>query len=405
MLADVGVPDIGQVRHFGTGADHRVLGLDERAQLALGAQAGTRPQIGEWSDVGPIADHGVAAVRSDHRGAVADRNAGQGRVRADGGPSAHPGAPEQLGARVDDSVAADRHVDVDPGGGRIDDGDPGPLVGGHDAPVQLSGEVGQLHPVIDAGHQGGVVDVLGTHHLPIGSGDRNGVGQIQLVLRVVCGQPAQCGAERADVEGVDACIDLADGALLIGGVGLLDNRDHLAVLCAQNPAVAPGVRHRGGQHRDSGGFAGRASAVRGDQSGEGVGVEQRDVTGGDHHHAIEVGGQCRQPAQRGMTGAQLLLLHRHLDRAAEVGRKFADHRRDALAILAEYDDQVLRGEFRDRVQRVREHAAPAERVQHLGVIRAHPGAGTGRQHQHRGLTGCRHVGPPRSAGSVARTRT
>ncbi len=45
LLADVGVPDVpGQVRHLGARADHGVLGLDERAELAVGAQLGAGAQ-------------------------------------------------------------------------------------------------------------------------------------------------------------------------------------------------------------------------------------------------------------------------------------------------------------------------------------------------------------------------
>lgn len=40
-FADVGVADVGQVRHLGAGADGGVLDLDERAQLAVGAQRGS----------------------------------------------------------------------------------------------------------------------------------------------------------------------------------------------------------------------------------------------------------------------------------------------------------------------------------------------------------------------------
>ena len=39
----------------------------------------------------------------------------------------------------------------------------------------------------------------------------------------------------------------------------------------------------------------------------------------------------------------------------------------------------------DRVQRVRQHAAAGQRVQHLRGVRPHPGAGPGRQHQDRGI--------------------
>ena len=34
---------------------------------------------------------------------------------------------------------------------------------GDDAAVQLGGQLGQLHPVVDAGDQRAVVDVLGPH--------------------------------------------------------------------------------------------------------------------------------------------------------------------------------------------------------------------------------------------------
>ena len=83
VLADVGVTDVGQVRHLGAGADGGVLGLDERAELAVGAQYRAGPQVGERADDGAVADRGVRAVGSDHRGAVADGDVGQRGVRAD----------------------------------------------------------------------------------------------------------------------------------------------------------------------------------------------------------------------------------------------------------------------------------------------------------------------------------
>ena len=61
-------------------------------------------------------------------------------------------------------------VDVDPGGGGVDDGHARALVGRHDAPVQFGGQIGQLHPVVDARHECGVVDVLGPHDLTVAVG-------------------------------------------------------------------------------------------------------------------------------------------------------------------------------------------------------------------------------------------
>ena len=48
------------------------------------------------------------------------------------------------------------------------------------------------------------------------------------------------------VEGVDAGVDLGDGALLVGGVLLLDDALDAAVGVAQDPAVA-GAGRRGGR--------------------------------------------------------------------------------------------------------------------------------------------------------------
>lgn len=91
------------------------------------------------------------------------------------GPIAQPGPPTQVApsswVRGDDGVAADLHIDVDPGAGRVDDGDPGALVGGDDAAVEFAGQFRQLHPVVDPGHQCGVVDVLGVHDLAVGAHD------------------------------------------------------------------------------------------------------------------------------------------------------------------------------------------------------------------------------------------
>ena len=44
-LADIGVADVGEMRNLGSGADGRVLGLDERAELAVGSQYGAGPQV------------------------------------------------------------------------------------------------------------------------------------------------------------------------------------------------------------------------------------------------------------------------------------------------------------------------------------------------------------------------
>jgi hypothetical protein len=143
--------------------------------------------------------------------------------------------------------------------------------------------------------------------------------------------------------------------------------------------VRGGIVQRRGQHGDrrAGGI------VRGDQVGQRVGVEQRNVAGRHDDDAGEVSGQRRQSAQRGVTGTKLLVLHRHLDRAAQRSGQIADGLLDELAIAAHHHHQVKWGHLGDRVQRVRQHAAPGEGVQHLRGARAHPGTGPGRQDEDR----------------------
>src|SRR5690242_3722248 len=123
VFADVRVPDVGQVRHFGAGADGGVLGLDERAELAVVAQHRAGAQVGERSDGRAGTDRRRGAVRAHHRGAVADADVRQGGVRADDAVAADLSAAKQLRPRLNDGVAPDGDVDVDPDGARIDDGD------------------------------------------------------------------------------------------------------------------------------------------------------------------------------------------------------------------------------------------------------------------------------------------
>ncbi len=123
----------------------------------------------------------------------------------------------------------------------------------------------------------------------------------------------------------------------------------------------------------------------GDQFGQRVGVQQGNVARRHHEGACEVGGQGVQPAADGVSGAQLLFLHRDLDGAAQYVGQLGERRRDAVAVMAEHHDEMVRGDLGHRMEGVRQHAPPAQRVQHLGDVRAHAGTRPGGQHQDRGL--------------------
>ena len=56
---------------------------------------------------------------------------------------------------------------------------------GDNATVEFSFDVGQLHPVIDPGDQGRVIDVFGVHHLTARPHDGDDVGQVKLMLGVI----------------------------------------------------------------------------------------------------------------------------------------------------------------------------------------------------------------------------
>ena len=122
-----------------------------------------------------------------------------------------------------------------------------------------------------------------------------------------------------------------------------------------------------------------------DQVGQRVGVQQRHVARGDHDDAVEVLGQRGQAAADGVAGAELLFLHRDLDRAAQLVGQLGDRGRDPVAVMADHDHEMSRCHLGDRVQRVRQHAAAGQRVQHLRGVRPHAGAGPGGQDQDRGL--------------------
>ena len=71
-LADVGVPDVGQVGHLRARADVRVLDFDEGADLRSLADDRARPQVGEGPHRGVAADPALGSVGVHDGGAVAD---------------------------------------------------------------------------------------------------------------------------------------------------------------------------------------------------------------------------------------------------------------------------------------------------------------------------------------------
>src|SRR5207302_4651786 len=81
VLAEVGVTQVGDVGHFAPPSYLRPHELGEAADVNVFGDRGSRPDLDEWTAVGPVADRRVlymhvrpdAALDPDFRGALDDR--------------------------------------------------------------------------------------------------------------------------------------------------------------------------------------------------------------------------------------------------------------------------------------------------------------------------------------------
>src|SRR6266702_1874682 len=153
VLADVGVADVGEVRHLAATPDAGLLDLHVGADLAAGTELDPRPQVGEG------ADHGARARLED-------------------------------GERLEHGVLADLDVAVRVGGGRVDHGHAGPQQPLQRAPAQHRRRLGELGAVVDAEHLVGG-RLAGRHAATRLQQQRDQGGQVVLALVVVGLQPGE----------------------------------------------------------------------------------------------------------------------------------------------------------------------------------------------------------------------
>ena len=209
------------------------------------------------------------------------------------------------------------------------------------------------------------------------------VGEVDLALVVVRAQGRQGGAQVGGVEDVDAGVDLADGALGLAGVALLDDGRDGAVGLAHDAPVAGGVLELGGQQGD--GIP--ALMVLSQELLQGGGVQQRDVPAGDDDGAIQVLGQGGQPAGDGPPGAgHLVLVGRD-----GVGGDLGEVGDDGVALVTHNDDEVLGLQPPGRGDGVVQQAATADPVQDLGGDRSHTSSLACGHDDDGGGCGWRHV--------------
>ena len=165
------------------------------------------------------------------------------------------------------------------------------------------------------------------------------------------------------VEDVDAGVDLADGALGLGGVALLDDGRDGAVGLTHDAPVAGGVIELGGQQGDGV----TALVVLGQQSLEGRGVQEGDVPAGDDDGPGQVLGQGGQTAGHGPPGAgDLVLVGRD-----GVGGDLGEVGDDGVTLVAHDDDEVMGLEPPGGGDGMIHKAATANPVQDLGSDRSH----------------------------------
>src|SRR5699024_10839640 len=114
--------------------------------------------------------------------------------------------------------------------------------------VEETAGLGELDPVVDALDLVPVAGGPGADPVAVAPQDRQGVGDVLLALGVVGGQALHDLGQQGAVEGVHTGVDLVDRALLIGGVGVLDDAGHGAVGLPHDTAVAVCVGYARRQH-------------------------------------------------------------------------------------------------------------------------------------------------------------
>jgi hypothetical protein len=178
------------------------------------------------------------------------------------------------------------------------------------------------------------------------------------------------GAEELVVEREDAGVDLPDRALLVARVLLLDDRQHVAVVVADDPAVALRLVDDPGQDADRG----LRRLVLAGEPPQRAALEERRVAVRDQDGAADrrdlllVERVERDPY--GVAGAELLVL----DGEHRLRQALEDVRADLLALVADDRADPGRLEVADRREDMPDHAAAADLVQHLHRLGLHPGA-------------------------------
>ena len=239
---------------------------------------------------------------------------------------ADAGGAAQHGERVHDRIGLDLDTGLDERAGGIDDRDPGKHVAAVDPGPQLGVGLGQVDPGVDAhGHQR-IVVAVGVHDLAVAGQDRGDVGQVQLALVVVVGDPVERRPQPVAADDVVAAVHLEQRALGVIGVTELDDRLHASPAPAHDPPEIAADR-LGAVEREQRGRRARL-AVRRHHRQQGLRIDQR-VVGVHDQHVAGKSGQRLAAGQDGITGAARAVL--------DGGRRPSGHERVEFRLIGRDD--------------------------------------------------------------------
>ena len=363
VLADVGVAHVGQVRHLGALAHGGVLQLHVGADVRPRADPGARAQPCVRPDARAGADLGRLADAVQDRRVLPHRGIPEQAVRADpgAGPDVRPSL--QVGTGQDLRVRCQRHVHVHPGRRRIHDRDAGPHPVLEQAAIEGSLRLGELDPVVHPLDLRGVGGEDRSGQVAVAAHDAHHVGEVLLALRVAGGDPLDRVGQQGAVKGVAAGVDLVDGPLRRGRVGILHDLGQRAAVVPDDAPVPGRIGDPRGEH----GHRVSRGGVLTDQRGQRLRAQQRHVRVGDHDDAGQVAERLGHHPDR-VAGAAQPVLHHHPHVRGAPGRFGAD----LVPAVTGHHDEALRAESGRRRQRVPEHAATAQGMQHLRDARSHP---------------------------------
>src|SRR5690606_11095504 len=120
-FADVCVPHVTEMGHFGTPSQPGVFDVDETAHFRLRLQPASRTDVCEGAHLGALSHRAILKHRIADSLSVPHRHSGQVRQGTDGTTLADHGSPLQVTSRINHRITADDHIRLNVGVPGLDD--------------------------------------------------------------------------------------------------------------------------------------------------------------------------------------------------------------------------------------------------------------------------------------------